>query len=274
MSFNSELTDLLEMMKNIAIFQFRYLQKRRERFERFIDLLGGFFRIIDLDKVHHGFVHPATGRAAIVMITSDEGFMGDLNFKVIDMALLHSASASAEFIIVGDSGKEYLKDIGKTFTAYKSVFDAGGRSALAGELSRHIMGGITEGNFGRVIVYYPKPISFMVQKVESEEIFPLTAVFSREGGSRPGRSVIMESPVEGIIKYLAEEFIEQKLVELLEDSKLSEFAARAIHLEKSGQELVDKKKELRAHYFRAYHEFIDKNTRELFASQSIIKRKM
>lgn len=273
MVFNQELTDILETMKNIAIFQFRYLQKRRERFAKFEEQLGAFFRMIDMDMVVHEFVHPVSERAALVMITSDEGFMGDLNFQVIDAAMLDKSAKDAEFIIVGESGRRYVEDAGKSVISYKSAADSAGRMRLAGELTRYIVEGMADDKFGKVAVFYPKPISFMVQKVEVEELMPLGSVFARQKSALPGGSLIMESPVEGIVEYLGTEYLEQKLTELLEDSKLSEFAARAVRLEKSGQELMDKKKELRSRYFRAYHEYIDKNTRELFSSQTIIKRK-
>jgi len=91
----------------------------------------------------------------------------------------------------------------------------------------------------------------------------------RAGGDRAGEEIILESPLEGIVEYLVEQKILQQLIEILEDSKLSEFAARAIHLERSGQQLVEEKKGLNLRYFRARHEIIDKNTRELFSAQII-----
>ncbi|MDD5423245.1 MAG: hypothetical protein PHT32_07510, partial [Candidatus Omnitrophica bacterium] len=84
--------------------------------------------------------------------------------------------------------------------------------------------------------------------------------------------VIVESPIDGMIEYLAEQTLLNKLVEVFEESKLSEFAARAIHLEKSTRDLTDKEKHLKLKFFHAYHEIIDKGTRELFSTQ-IIRRK-
>ncbi len=271
--FNSELMGLLEIMKNIAIFQFRSLQKKKERFAIFTSILGGFFRMIDIGRTNHRFINPKTDKAAIVMITSDEGFMGDLNFQVVDHVLLRDSSKSAELVVVGDSGERYLKDMGRKYTAFKSAVGAEGRASLARTLKNYIASGIAEERFGRVTISYPNPVSFMIQRVEAIELFPLTAFFLKNGEAGFDEPMIIESPLGDIIEYLAEEFIEQKLTELLEDSKLSEFAARAAHLERSGQELVEKKKRLGLQYFHAYHEFIDKNTRELFSSQIIIKRK-
>lgn len=271
--FNSEFMGLLEVMKNIAISQFRSLQKKKNRFVKFSQLLKGFFHLVDIRNAPHRLINPKTEKRAAVAVTSDEGFTGDLNFQVVDAALESLESSPAELIVVGECGARYLKDMGREFTQFRNASDAAARCEAAIELKDYIMKGIDEERFGRVSVYYPNPISFLIQKVESVELLPLTAFFSPEPGTVYDRPVIVESPAEGIIEYLAEEFIEQKLIELLEDSKLSEFAARSAHLERSGQELGEKQKRLRAQYFHAYHEVIDKNTRELFSSQIILKRK-
>ena len=273
MQFNSGLKDLLDVMKNIAVFQFRALQRKKERFARFAELLEGFFRMVDMKSVPHNLMSPKVERTAFIMITSDEGFMGALNFQVIDSAVLSRYANSAEYAMVGEVGARYLKDAGKTFTAFKGAVDAASRYALAEDLKAFIIKGITEERFGRVLVSYPNPISFMMQSVEVVEILPLSSFFLQEHKAIPKGQIIVESPMEGIIEYLAEQFIVQKLMELLEDSKLSEFAARAIHLERSGQELTEKEKQLKGQYFRAYHEFVDKNTRELFSTQIIMKKK-
>ncbi len=271
--FNSELMDLLEIMKNVAVFQYRSLLKKRERFLRLSELLSGFFRMLDLDKTPHRFIKPRIEKPALVMITSNEGLMGDLNFQVVDSAISRAGSGDAEFFVVGDSGEMYLRDTGKKFTAFKGAADAEGRGVLAKELKEQITKGIREERFGKVSIFYPNPVSFLLQKVEEVELFPLTAFFLHESKDEIDPDPIIESPEEDIIEYLAEAFIEHKLTELLEDSKLSEFAARAVHLERSGQELVDKRKLLQRQYSHAFHELIDKNTRELFSSQIIIKHK-
>jgi F0F1-type ATP synthase gamma subunit len=274
LKFNTELIDLLEIMKNVAVFQYRALLKKRERFLRLSEYLSGFFRMLDINKTPHRFIRARSDRPVFVMITSNEGFLGDLNFQVVDAAILRAGSEPAEFIVVGESGERYLKEIGKKNTAFKGTADAAGRGALAKTLREHITKGLVEERFGSVSIFYPEPVSFLVQKVEAIELFPLSALFPQEGKTAMELEPIMESPEEGIIEYLAEALIEHKLIELLEDSKLSEFAARAVHLERSGQELVDKKKKLRLQYLHAFHELIDKNTREQFSSQIIIKRKV
>jgi len=275
LQFNEELTDLLEVMKNIAVFEFRALQRKRERFTEFSQAMEGFFKMIDLGQAPHFFITPKSQKLAVVMITSNEGFMGGLNREVINKAVFLEGAKEAELLIVGQRGTRYLMEMEKEYVEFKGAVNAEERYSLALELKDYIVKGAREGRFGKVFISYPRPISFMVQSVEAMKVLPIkiTSGTSHHSNDRADKDVIIESPLEGIVEYMVEEKILKLLIDLLEDSKLSEFAARAIHLERSNQQLVEEKKGLKLKYFRARHEAIDKNTRELFSAQ-IIRRKV
>jgi len=272
MQFNTELTDLLEVMKNIAVFQFRALQRKKESFTKFLQSVEGFFKIVDLGRVSHFFITPKSQRLAVIMITSNEGFMGGLNREVINKAVFLKGADDAELLIVGQRGTRYLREMEKKFVEFKGAANAEERYSLALRLKDHIVKGAREDRFGKVFISYPKPVSFMVQSVEAVKVLP-AKITSHPSNDSPSEEIIIESPLEGIVEYMVEEKILQLFIEILEDSKLSEFAARAIHLERSNQQLVEEKKNLNLRYLRTRHEAIDKNTRELFSSQ-IIRRKV
>ncbi|MDD5428354.1 MAG: F0F1 ATP synthase subunit gamma [Candidatus Omnitrophica bacterium] len=273
LQFDTELIGLLEVMKNTAVFQFRALQARMERFESFPEAVDGFFSLIGGAGNENILITPVTQKTALIIVTSDEGFMGSLNSQVIDLARLQYDFKEASLIIVGERGAHQLEGLGLSFTPYRSAADDARRAALAEELTGFIIRGVRKGEFGRVKVLYPKPVSFMYQKAEAVDILPLFKEVPRKRQPAPdARELITESPINGVIDYLAEKVIEQKLLNILEDSKLSEFAARAIHLESSSQELTEKRRKVKLQYFRAYHEMIDKSTRELFSAQIIIRR--
>ncbi|MFH0763885.1 MAG: F0F1 ATP synthase subunit gamma [Candidatus Omnitrophota bacterium] len=277
LKFNRGMMDIVEIMKNIAVFQFRALQRKKERFGLLAGALEGFFRMVDIGQASGPFINPRTGALAIVMITSDEGFMGGLNLKVINTAVSQPGADNSELIVLGERGARYLGEIGKPFTAFRGI-DFEARYKLASELKEYIVKGVKEGRFGRVILSYPNPVSFLVQRVDVAKVLPLSGDRGQGAGDRGQgtgfrREVIIESPLEGIVEYLAEQAIFHKLIEVFEDSKMSEFAARAIHLEGSGRDLAEKENILKLRYFHAYHEVIDKGTRELFAAQVIRRRR-
>jgi len=278
LEFNTELMDILEVMKNVAVFEFRSLQRKKKRYVVFSPAIRKFFNMFDAKGISHPFIARGPGRLCVIMITSDEGFMGGLNLQVINAGLSQPGSEEAGLIIVGVRGSQHLKEMGRDFTLFSvkkgrlpegKAAELEERHKLASTLASYAIQEVKKGAFGQVIVAYPNPVSFMVQRAEVVELLPLSGI----DFASSGEEVIIESPLAGIIEYLTEQFVYKRLIEVLEDGKLSEYAARAIHLEESSQELIEKKKQLKFLYFRAYHELIDRSTRELFSAQ-LIRRNM
>jgi F-type H+-transporting ATPase subunit gamma len=273
LEFNKELISLMDVMKGIAASQFQALQKRKERFKKFLESFGSFFELIDFSTIDHPFGRVTTERMGIVMVTSDEGFMGGLNTHVINSGLSERKN-HAQLIIVGERGAAYLKGIGEEFEPFPGITEEN-KYELALKLKDYLMKEAREGKIGKVILSYPLPISFTFQKVELVKILPATELFEEQKTEDRGQKtekVIIESSPNDIIEHLVAEWITQKLYEVFEDSKLSEFAARTIHLEQSYQNLSQMGKALQYQYFRARHSFIDRSMRETFASQLLRKK--
>ncbi len=275
LDFNMELGDLLKVMQTIAVFKFRSVQQKRQRFELFVRILSEFLGTVDFSDTPVYFVSPKSERTAIIVVTSDEGFTGGLNMLVIEKALSYDQREDTCFVVVGSRGWSYFREVNKQCVYFKRV-NKDDNYRLAVELRDFVIDGVRSAKFGRVMVVYPMLVSFVIQRPEMVGLLPLsdTSSFSSEGKDRVdvGSGVIVESPLEGIVGYLVEIFVLEKLVEILDESRLSEFAARAIHLEKSERELEELRTQIRFRYFRAYHERIDRSIRELFSSQILLRK--
>jgi len=267
---NMELTELLDALKWIALAQFRMLQKKKERFVSFESAFEGFFQMIDFSGVSHPFV-AGTGKLGIIMVTSDEGFMGGLNVRVITTALSYPGADKAQLIIIGDKGAAYLNDLGRDFVKFPGV-TTDGRYESAIKVRDYIMKESLSGNFSRLILVYPRPVSFTVHEIEVLKALPCNELFEkRQKLIEEAGYIIVESALPRMIEYLVETWITQKLFEVFEDSKLSEFSARAVHLEESHQVLEQRDKSLKFQFFKSQHNLIDKGIRETFSSQILRK---
>ncbi|MBI5150398.1 MAG: F0F1 ATP synthase subunit gamma [Candidatus Omnitrophica bacterium] len=268
---NIYMTELMEILKGIAISEFWTLAKKQGRFARFMKAFNGFFDIVDFHQVQHPLA-TEQGKLAIFMVTSNEGFMGGLNTRVISAALANPEAGEAELIILGEQGASYLVAMGRRFVSFPGVgseecYDA------AIQLRNYIIKESQKGTFGRLTVYSPKSVSFMVQKVEEFKMLPCAELFQKkEKVAALKEEWIIESSLQNMIQYLVETWIAQKLYELLEDSKLAEFSARTVHLEESSQLLQERGKGIHSRYLRSWHELIDKGMRDTFSAQ-IIRRK-
>ncbi len=139
-----------------------------------------------------------------------------------------------------------------------------------------IIQSIVSGNFGRVILVYLNAVSFTVQRVEVLNLVPCPLFYkdrSEEvlGPEAQKRNVILESPPEQVIEYLATRWLTKRLIEIFESAKLAEFGARTMHLEESYQTLSKLNKSLKLEFFKACREKIDQSLRETFTAQLICK---
>lgn len=266
LQFNREFVQLVGILKGIAASQFQALARQRKRFDAFINSFEGFFQIMDLADAPSPFVRSQSDVTGVVMVTSDEGFMGGLNAKVITKALEAAGSGPKELIVIGGKGADTLRDLNLKCTAFPGVAYEK-RYEVAIEIKDFIVEQVVKGKMGKVIVAYPRPISLMVQKPEVIDLLPCTELFQKRAQLLSDKErVFLESQVDGIIEYLVGTWITHRLYDLFEESKLAELAARTTHLEQSHDRLTDQGKILRHRYFRCRREVIDKGMRETFAS--------
>jgi len=271
LQFNTELTQLIDILKNIAASQFHRKEKQKERFdEKFMDSFKGFFQLVNLAEIENPLVKSASDVLGIIMLTSDSGFMGGLNNAVIDEALKRKNDGPTELIILGERGVSYLKDSGnEKFKFFPGISDEKSFEQVV-ELRDYIVKEVLEKRLGKVVLSYPRPISFTVQRVEVINILPCRELVAvAEGKKTVGKEqkIIIESLFPDMVEYLVSIWLTHKLYEVFEDSKLSEFAARTIRLDESLQELTRLNKKLRFRFLRSSHEFVDKGMRETFAAK-------
>jgi ATP synthase F1 gamma subunit len=287
MRFNAELLSLVDTLKNIASSRYHSLEKEKERFELFMTSFAGFFRVVDLVQVDDPLVRTTTDVLGLVIVTSDSGFMGGLNAGVINAAFRAQGEVRNEktqLIIIGEKGAAKIADLGRPFKFFRGIAHET-RYEQAVEVARYLVDEVKEGRIGKVVLAYPRPMSFSQQIVETINILPCAELFDKTAKSEiservsglrlaaGARKVIVESSFKDMVEYLAQTWVTSKLYEVFEDSKLAEFGARAIHLEGSHQKVEKVLKKLQHQYFKASHERIDKGMRESYSAGNIRKKK-
>ncbi|MBN1872373.1 MAG: F0F1 ATP synthase subunit gamma [Candidatus Omnitrophica bacterium] len=267
MEFNKNLGSLLETLKSIAVSQYRALEKKLTTFKELMTTINSFFDSFDISDFEHPFLAPANDLQAVVAVTSDTGLLGGLNARVVNTALGLLREKKGKLIIIGERGKRYVQDSGVPSVAFSGIRDED-RYAQAVQMRDYLLSKILEGSFGYLKVVYPKPISFTIQRVETVHFLPFDVSRGKSNVKAQAiKDIILESSPTEMAEYLIYTLLGQSLFEIFGMSRLSEFAARYVHLEESAQKLKDMDKKLRLQYFRTRHEFVDRNMRELFASR-------
>ena len=191
--------------------------------------------------------------------------------QVVSRALAELGNNPGQLVVVGDRGKMYAQESGVPFVAYPGIQDEE-RLPQAFQLRDYLFRNALRGKFGLLKVVYPHPISFTVQRVETVTFFPflpdsLAAKQQDPDKARVISNVIFESKLEDIVEYLVYLWMGQRIYDIFGLSRLSEFAARYVHLEDSLRRLKEMDTKLKLQYFRVRHEIIDQSMRELFSAR-------
>jgi len=287
LKFNHELLSLVETLKNVAGSQFHLLEKKKERFDAFMDAFAGFFRVVDLVDVVNPFVRAESEVTGLVVVTSDSGFMGGLNAGVLraaQEAVDHLPPSQVAYVVIGEKGAGAVSDQRLPFKFFAGINqDTIYEQAVV--IKDWLMGEVAARRMGRVIVAAPKALSFSAQTIQVTDLLPCGNLFDRSkappiralsGPKRflaEAREVIVESSFDDMVEYLAGIWVTSKLFEIFEDGKLAEFGARAMHLEGSLQKVEKEYAKTRQKCFKATHELVDKGMRESFAAKSTKRRR-
>ncbi|MEI6969962.1 MAG: F0F1 ATP synthase subunit gamma [bacterium] len=287
MKFNKELLSLAGTLKNVASSKYHMLEREKERFGQFMEAFTDFFKVVNLADTHHPLVRSANDTLGIIAVTSDSGFMGGLNAGIIET--VHKLQGErpddkTELIVIGEKGAAKLSDAGRKFKFFNGIENET-RYEQALEVTDYAVREVEEGRIGVLVLVYPNSLSFTRQVIETITVLPCAELFDKNipdpgaekieghGVLASSRRVVIESAFEDMVEYLARTWVASKLYEVFEDSKLSEFGARAMHLEGSEQKMEKELKKLQYRVFRASHEKIDKGMRESFSAGNIRKKK-
>lgn len=270
MEFTRGLSSLIEVLKNIAVSQYRSLEHKLSIFDKFMKTVDGYFEFVDFSKVSHPFIKPTNKFQVVVAVTSDSGLLGGLNMQVISTAVAQLKNNPGQLVVIGGCGKMYASESGVPYVAFPGIKDED-RLAQALQLRDYLHRRALKGEFGLLKVIYPHPVSFTMQRVEVVPFFPFAPAHlgqqQWQATTGAGKDIIFESDINDIVGYLLYLWMGQRLYGIFGLSRLAEFAARFVHLEDSLRRLKEMEGKLKLKYFRVRHEIIDQSMRELFSAR-------
>lgn len=265
LEFNRGLSSLIEVLKNIAVSQYRTMEKKLKSYEKLVKTIDNFFEFIDPQILAHPFLRHQDKPQAVIAVTSDSGMLGGLNMQIINHAIYQLEQSPGKLIVVGERGKAYAQEARVPFVAFPGIQDDF-RYQQAMQLRDYMFTKLAEGSFGDLKIVFARPISFTVQRVEVASFLPYVPA-GVEASKEKRFEIILESSLGDVVEYLLYLALGERLHEILGLSRLAEFAARYVHLEESLQKLKDMDNKLKLQYFRVRHEMIDRNMRELFSAR-------
>lgn len=267
MEVGRSLGDIVDVLKTAALIQFRQFQESKGVNVDFLREAESAFVLLGEEARSHPYAFDRKSLpSAIVVLTSDEGFLGELNTLLIHAAVDMRQSERDEIIVMGERGARYLEDMNISYSFFPGVSDEA-RYTEAALIQRYVLRAYRE-RVGRVHVIYPEFVSLTAQRVRTEQLLPapLGAPASPEW-----EPVLFEPSIQQAFAALVEAWFGYMLFHMFRSAKLAEFAARIMHLEGSTHELGGMNRELTQEYFRQMRSLKDKVIREISASKMLLE---
>jgi len=264
----TELVEIIQVLKDVADTKFHDLANRKDRFSRFGESFVEFFRMISLSTVRHPLVSNDNPKIGIVGVTSEGGFMGDLNAKTIRHIMAEKENnPNSSLIVVGRKGVERLRNVQPDMKTFINL-DEVGLYETAIQIKDYLIKEVMEGRLGKILVVYPWSKNFNLQKPRTIKILPCDELLTKQAEFIDSiESVIEESDPVEVIGYLADMWVVCRIYEVLHDTSISEAAAQSQQLEASVQKMKKDKKGVAAAFGKARKGDIDKSMREVFTSR-------
>ena len=264
------LGDIIEVLKVAALMQFHAFQLKEGRPKPdFLNIAEDIFNILLSKGVEHPFLFDRkTLPTLIIAITSDEGFLGDLNMMAVNTSVNLVKSPQDEVLVLGRRGVRYLEETDVSYKSFPGITSEISFNEVS-IIKEYILKGYRK-KFGRVHIVYPKFISLAVQRIDKIALLP----YQRKETLKIPRGffideMLVEPHSDSAIEMLMDLFMGFKLLEIFWMSKRSEYAARIMHLEGSTQELSVLNQQISFNYFRQEHALKDKSIREISASKAL-----
>jgi F-type H+-transporting ATPase subunit gamma len=267
------LGDIIDVLKTAALIQFRIFQAKEKPQDDFLKIAESCLNILLAKGINHPYLYDRKSLgAAIVIVTSDEGFLGELNTLLVNAGVDLVKSKEDEIIVLGERGARYLEDMGLDFVLFPGITDNMEYKEIE-TIRNHVLGGYRK-KFGRIFIVYPKFLSLVVQKVQTVALLPFA---QKEQQDKPSAYLIEQTLVEPTERRVLESLVQIwagfTLTHILWSAKQSEYSARIMHLEGSTQELSHLNHKLSFDYFRQVHILKDKSIREISATKILLGRK-
>ncbi len=267
-----ELVDLIQVLKDVADMKYHALFSQKAKFNRFSESFTEFFSLVSFSQVRHPLVNNDNPRTAIVIISTERSFIGDLNSRVIARAMEElEKTPDALLVTVGKKGVAKLESMGqKSARVWEDVEDRG-LYEVSIEIKDYLVKEILEGRIGKVVLIYPWPKDYTVIKPRAVKLLPCEDLLPPQRQSvERFKQVLEESDPVDMIGYLADLWLSSKIFEIFYDTNLAAASAQTQQLDNSLGKMRKERDVVKLKYRKARRGDIDKSLREVFSARMMV----
>ena len=269
-----ELVDLIQVLKDVADMKYHALSSQKSKFNRFNESFTDFFGLVSFSQVRHPLVNNQNPKTAIVVISTERGFVGDLNSRVVGRALEElEKNPDASLVVIGKKGVTKLEGLGKKMAKTWEDVEEKGFYEVALEIKSYLVNEVMENRLGHVIVVYPWPKDYTVIKPRAIKLLPCEDLLPQQVQTvEQFNQVIEESDPIDMTGYLADLWLSSKIYEIFYDTNLAAASAQTQQLDSSLGKMRKEREVVKLKYRKARRGDIDKSLREVFSARMMVAK--
>ena len=264
-----DLVDLVQVLKDVADMKYHALSTQRSKFNRFTESFTDFFSLVSFSSVRHPLVNNENPKTALVVVSSERGFVGDLNSRVVSRAVEEKEkNPDSTLVCIGRKGVAKLESMGHKMAKTWEEIEEKDFYELSLELKDFLVKEVMENRLGRVIAIYPWPKDYTIIKPRAIKLLPCEDLLPQQFESIDlFKQLIEESDAVDMMGYLADLWLSSKLYEIFYDTNLAAASAQTQQLDNSLGKMRKEREAVKLKYRKARRGDIDKSLREVFSAR-------
>jgi F0F1-type ATP synthase gamma subunit len=273
----SEILELMLILKDIATTMFSKSAKKKQVLIDFVQYFIDFFKLCSFVDAKNALVTPITSATSILAVTSESGFMGDMNSRMVRSMIAEAEKNNAsDLVVIGNKAGEKVKQMygkSKNIHVFGNIVKVGSyRTSI--NVKDYFVENILAGKIGKIVAVYPFALNINLIRPRTAILFPSTELFAEYNQSQKGAEdtiepVTVESDLSKIMGYLASVWLTCRIYELLMNAECAGFAAQVQQLEGASDRLKKEKLFLGSAVRKSRKADISKSLAETFASRMV-----
>ena len=266
-----EVTDLdtLHMIAtsftDTAAMRIRGIREAFETNQEFYVELSHVYHLVKLVAIKRGLIpdKPPEAKTLLVAFTANQHFYGNIHRRIMDAIVKEQARTSADLMVVGTSGSEFLTVSGRRegFKLYHFEKDNPSKEEVTNFLN-------TLTDYTSIQVYYPHFMSLMRQDVGMIDI---TQVLEMENQvtKEAETYILFEPEVDKILGFFEKQIRGVLFTRVVLESDLSRTAARMVSMNEASERALEMMKEKHSEYLKVMRSFINRQLLDTFSGMSL-----
>jgi ATP synthase F1 gamma subunit len=270
-----ELVDLIQVLKDVADMKYHAMSAQKVKFNRFSESFTEFFSLVGFSQVRHPLVNNDNPKTAIVIISTEKSFIGDLNSRVVARSMEELEKIpDAIFIMVGKKGLAKLESLGQKSQKTFEDIEERGYYEMSIEIKNYLVKEVMEGRLGKIVLVYPWPKDYTVIKPRAVKLLPCEDLLPVQKQSVESfKRVVEESDPVDMMGYLADLWLSAKIFEIFYDTNLAAASAQTQQLDNSLGKMKKERDITKLRWRKARRGDIDKSLREVFSARMMTLKK-